>query len=318
LKQWSIIIPALNEEKHIGGCLESICQLKGNRDEIEVLVADNGSSDGTVAIVNSYASRLNVRAFVCQGLRVGALRNAAAEVASGRFLAFVDADCLVHSNWLETASEILSSCPGIIIGSPYALPSEAGWPARIWHQRFHYDKRGDVSYVPGGNLLVERAVFWKIGGFDPVLRSNEDSQFCSRAKLSGTRVCAFPELAVVHLGAEKNLLHFARRQLWHGSNVISRAGIRGNARAIGLAAYTLLCASLIVKGAVLLEPKLLIAAFLGLLVPPIAMAASKSNDSGIRVMPKVILLILTYALVRAYALPIAAFRGVRAWRPEQR
>jgi GT2 family glycosyltransferase len=312
LKQWSIIIPALNEENHIGACLDSICGLDGDQDEIEILVADNGSTDRTVAVANSYSDRIDVRILVRSELRVGALRNAAAQLATGRYLAFLDADCLPHPSWIETASRILRHNPGTITGSPYALPTDAGWPARIWHQRFHSDKRGEVSYVPGGNLLLERTLFWKIGGFDSFLRSNEDSQFCSRARNSGIRVLAFPELAVVHLGAEKNLRHFARRQLWHGSNVCSRAGLRGNSRAIGLAGYTLFCASGIAAGLLLWQSKLLLAAFVGLLLPPITMAASKTKRYSIGVLPKLVALILTYALVRAYALPIAALRGLRA------
>jgi glycosyltransferase involved in cell wall biosynthesis len=318
LKQWSIIIPALNEERHIGTCLDSICGLDADQSKIEVLVVDNGSTDRTVAVANSYSDRLDVRVLVRSELRVGALRNAAAQLASGRFLAFLDADCVAHPSWIATASRILFDNPGTITGSPYALPPDAGWPARIWHQRFHRNKSGEVSYVPGGNLLLERTLFWAIGGFDSSLRSNEDSQFCSRARSSGTRVLAFPELAVVHLGAEKNLRHFARRQLWHGSNVCSRAGIRGNSRAIGLAGYTLFCAFAIAAALILWQSKLLLAAFLGLLVPPITMAASKTKQKDLRVLPKLVVLILTYALVRAYALPIAAFRGARAWHVQQR
>ena len=317
MKQWSIIIPALNEEKHIGACLDSICGLDSSQEEIEVLVVDNGSTDRTVAVVNSYSDRIDVRVLVRSELRVGGLRNAAAQLACGRYLAFLDADCLAPSNWIETASRIFLEYPGTITGSPYALPVDAGWPARIWHQRFHRNKKGEVSYVPGGNLLLERTLFWKIGGFDSFLRSNEDSQFCSRALNRGTRVLAFPELAVVHLGAEKNLRHFARRQLWHGSNVCNRAGIRGNSRAIGLAGYTLFCALLIAAGLLLWQSKLLLAAFAGLLLPPITMAPSKAKQH-LRLMPKLVVLILTYALVRAYALPIAAFRGLRDCHVRQR
>jgi glycosyltransferase involved in cell wall biosynthesis len=318
LKQWSIIIPALNEEKHIGACLDSICGLDGSHEDIEVIVVDNGSTDRTVAIVNSYADRINVRVLIRSKLRVGALRNAAAQVASARFLAFLDADCLAPSNWIRTASRILMEDPGTITGSPYAIPADAGWPARIWYQAFHRDKRGQVSYVPAGSLLLERTLFWKIGGFDSSLRSNEDSQFCSRAISSGTRVLAFPELAVVHLGAEKNLRHFVKRQLWHGSNVCNRAGLRGNSRAIALAGYTLFCAAVIAAGLLLWESKILLPAFVGLLVPPIAMSARRAKQHPLRIMPKLVVLILTYALVRAYALPIAALRGLRACHVRQR
>src|SRR5438270_12097072 len=90
----SIIIPALNEEKMIGRCLESLTRLAFARDRFEVLVVDYGSRDNTLAIVESFTDRLNLKVLQQAGVRISALRNLGARSAAGDFLAFLDAACL--------------------------------------------------------------------------------------------------------------------------------------------------------------------------------------------------------------------------------
>ena len=98
----SIIIPALNEEKMIGRCLESLTRLAYARDRFEVLVVDNGSRDRTVAIAESFKERLNLKVLQQAGVRISALRNLGARAASGDILAFLDADCLAPTDWLDS------------------------------------------------------------------------------------------------------------------------------------------------------------------------------------------------------------------------
>lgn len=307
---WSIIIPARNEEKHIDLCLQSLCKLEGSG-RFEVIVVDNGSTDRTVAIVHSYRERLHLRLAVEQTATVGGLRNLGAGLAEGMYLAFLDADCLAPPSWLRDASQVLRHHPAAVAGSPYALPPEARWPARVWHARFHEGKQGEAAYVPGGCMLMERSVFWKVGGFDSRLRSNEDSQFCSRARASGLPVFVAPSLSVTHLGVETSLLHFARRQRWHGSNVINRAGFRGNVRAIALAAYTLLCLLAIAAFALSFRPFAAALGFGILLLPVFWMGFRPGRGGRSRNPLPLLLLLLVYAVVRACVLPAAVFRAAR-------
>jgi len=71
----SIIIPALNEERMIGRCLESLAKMAFARDRFEVLVVDNGSRDKTLAIAESFQDRLNFRTLQKANVRISALRN---------------------------------------------------------------------------------------------------------------------------------------------------------------------------------------------------------------------------------------------------
>lgn len=312
--QWSIIIPALNEERVIGQCLDSLCSLDYPLESVEVVVADNGSTDRTVEIVRSFADRLQITVVEVPKVPVGAARNAAVRASTGRLLAFLDSDCLARPDWLQQADCVASSNRGHVFGSYYGLPADAGWPARVWRQRFHEDRTGSVSYLPGGNLMMERATFDRVGGFDPFLRSNEDSQLCSRAKAAGSDVRVFPELATIHLGAEKDWMHFVRRQRWHGSNVISREALRGNLKAIGLAAFTILCFVLAIVLALVGAFSAAAIALAAILIPPTLMAVATSRrPKRLLDLPPLIALLLTYALVRAWVLPTAILRGIQRW-----
>jgi len=93
----SIIIPAYNEERFLGRCLQSIANVDYPGELTEVLLVDNGSTDRTVEIAHSY----NAKVLVDGTSNVSGLRNLGAQHAKGELLAFVDADCIVHEDWIS-------------------------------------------------------------------------------------------------------------------------------------------------------------------------------------------------------------------------
>lgn len=307
---WSIIMPARNEERYIASCLDSLCDVDYPEGNFEVIVMDNGSTDRTTSIAQSYEGRLRIKVVSMPTLTVGALRNAGAAVSAGDRLAFLDSDCLVTSSWLRRGSCALDEAPDSVIGAFYKVPQQAGWPARMWHGYIGSRRRGRVNYVPASNVLLEKKLFSDLGGFDNTLNSNEDSHFCAKARAHGSQILALPELAVTHLGAEKTMADFMRRQFWHGSSVLNRAALGSNLRAIGLAVFTLFCLTW-----------LLIAASLGkgVLLPGMAMIApavfltmrSARGRGQIRDIPGLLLLFCAYSLARALALPVALFNCAR-------
>jgi glycosyltransferase involved in cell wall biosynthesis len=103
----SFVIPAHNEEALIGETLEailaSVARAAGVRREdlwlpdtaFEVIVADDGSQDGTAAIVGQFAEEVGVRLIPCFGRSCASARNVGTAASTGRVLCFVDADTLV-------------------------------------------------------------------------------------------------------------------------------------------------------------------------------------------------------------------------------
>lgn len=241
----SIIIPALNEERMVGRCLDSLAKLDFVREKFEVVLVDNGSTDKTLEIAESFQDRLNLRILQKTGVRISGLRNLGAQEARGEIVAFLDADCLANSDWLK---QILEFAPGGsvgVVGAHYLLPEDSSWVGRTWHRYQEAGKSGEVSHVPAGDLIMRREDFLRLGGFDESIQTNEDYELCERVRKAGMTVRAYPEIGVVHLGTAQSLRVFFRKQAWHGTHVVKvfLRNISGshNFKAVAFAGYTLLC-----------------------------------------------------------------------------
>jgi glycosyltransferase involved in cell wall biosynthesis len=308
----SIIIPALNEEKMIGRCLESLTRLAFARDQFEVLVVDNGSRDSTLAIAESFKDRLNLKVLQQAGVRISALRNLGAGTASGDILAFLDADCLAPADWLDRIFALAPADGSGVLGAHYLLPEDSSWVGRTWHRYQEAPKSGEVSHVPAGDLIMRREDFLKLDGFDESIQTNEDYELCDRARKAGMHVRAFPQIGVVHLGTAQSLPVFFHKQAWHGTHVIKvflRDVFRShNRKAVFFAAYTLLSLLDVAAGIVwtlaLHGPWLLPAVgFAALCLPPIVLASRHvlSSRRYSDFFP-LFALYLTYGIARARAL----------------
>src|SRR2546428_3973526 len=117
----SLIIPAFNEEKYLPRLLDSIetacARWMGPRDEIEVIVADNSSTDGTAAL----AAARGCRVVRVEKRAIAAARNGGGRAATGEILAFVDADMTIHPETFKGIVEILSS-PKWVAGTSGVWP----------------------------------------------------------------------------------------------------------------------------------------------------------------------------------------------------
>ncbi|MFC1658442.1 glycosyltransferase [Candidatus Omnitrophota bacterium] len=213
----SIIIPAFNEEKYIGSCLESITQLDYPRQLMEVIVVDNGSTDKTAAIAKSFDCRLEV----LPSVNVAALRNKGAGIAKGEVLFFLDADCIVSQNWVREALSVLERPEVGVVGSThYLTPQKSSWVEEAWKYN-RRSREGFVSWVSSKNLIIKKAYFEKLSGFEQNLSSSEDWEFCLRMhKELGLRVYSSSVVAVTHCKLRETLADFFRKELWYGREIL--------------------------------------------------------------------------------------------------
>ena len=307
----SIIIPAKNEERMIGRCLASLAKLDFARERFEVILVDNGSTDKTMEIAESFQDRLNLRVLQKTGVRISGLRNLGAQEAQGAIVAFLDADCLARSDWLERILELAPANGVGVVGAHYLLPDDSTWIGQTWHRYQEAEKSGEVSHVPAGDLIMRREDFLRLGGFDETIQTNEDYELCERVRKAGMTVQACPQIGVVHLGTAQSLGVFFRKQAWHGTHVMKvfLRNVSGshNRKAVAFAAYTLLCLAGIVTGIAWsffagswLFP---LSATAALLLPPAALSIRQTTSSG-KVFDFFPLLALytTYGIARAWAL----------------
>jgi glycosyltransferase involved in cell wall biosynthesis len=243
----SFIIPALNEEMHIGGVLDTIRDNVGTRFPYDVIVVDNGSSDRTVEI----AGNKGAICLLAPGCTISTLRNLGAAEARSEILVFLDADVYLGNDWggrIRSVMERLSHHPNIITGSLYGVSEENNWIERVWFAPRTTLK--EINYINGGHLILLRSLFLKVGGFDPESETGEDYEFCSRARGMGARIENDPELHVVHAGYPKNIKRFFARERWHGRGDYKSVGTLVSSKPalvclanIGLAVICAVCIS---------------------------------------------------------------------------
>lgn len=127
----SLVIPAHKEETYLPRLLDSVELARGRyrlgADAVEVIVADNASTDETADIARSWGCRV----VYVKRRRIAAARNGGAAVARGDVLAFVDADSCIHPetfNALDDALGSIISVPGITFSPCSAHPQGVSGP----------------------------------------------------------------------------------------------------------------------------------------------------------------------------------------------
>jgi GT2 family glycosyltransferase len=182
----SFIIPVKNDAARLARCLASI---RAFPDALarEVVVVDNGSTDDSAAV----AREAGARVLSIPGQRVSALRNAAAALARGQLLAFVDADHELGASWLTAAIEVMQPEKVGAAGALYVAPCNGTWVQRTYGAlRGQTRGQSETRWLGSGNLIVRRDVFEALGGFDRGLESCEDVDFCQRLRQAGWKLIA--------------------------------------------------------------------------------------------------------------------------------
>jgi glycosyltransferase involved in cell wall biosynthesis len=165
----SIIIPTKNEEEYLPKLLKSIHQQRFR--DMEVIVADAGSKDGTVQIAKAHRCR------VVPGGLPGKGRNEGAKVAKGDVLFFVDADALLPPHFVERFLREFDRRKLDVAGCSMKLPGKKK-AYRIFEKLYTlYFKATERFYPHATNcIVIKRSLHEKIGGFDETMKLGED--FC--------------------------------------------------------------------------------------------------------------------------------------------
>ena len=238
----SFIIPVLNDQANIERCVRSILALKCPRQEYEIIVLDNGSTDGTHRVLQKFGLPFHV----IQHVHVSALRNRGARCAKGHFLAFIDSDVEVSPDWIVKSLEEFRD-PGVVAAGCFPeIPEQATWVQRAWdiHQRGRQSPQtGPVAWLPSMNLMVRRDAFLTIGGFNEQLETAEDVDLCYRLSEKGM-ILNNPSMKAVHWGEASTLVIFWKKEVWRGiGNVkgLFSHGLRfDELPSLGYPVYTLL------------------------------------------------------------------------------
>jgi glycosyltransferase involved in cell wall biosynthesis len=190
----SIVIPAFNTERYLDEAVESA--LAQTYRPLEVVLVDDGSTDGTPALVDRYRGRENVQTLHAENGGPARARNLGAHAARGAFLAFLDSDDVWQPTRIERCIARLDAEPGLawVTADWYAI--ERG----VVTQRRAYRGANALSF-PADQLhgiarenfctngaVIRRSAFERAGGFDETIHGAEDYDLWIRLILAGGRV----------------------------------------------------------------------------------------------------------------------------------
>lgn len=333
----SIITVALDEAAHLPRLKQSLDRLTLPPGvAFETILVDGGSLDGTAAAARDLGFRHIVE---CAGVNIPMCRNIGAQHAGGPWLAYVDADCELPTDWLQRAWDWMTRGDTHLMGWPVRPPADCPWLPAAWHLHWSTKNRRwtDVDgarvvkhqayrLITTRCLLVKRSAFDALGGFDEQLDTGEDADFVRRADAAGFPVLAIPQLEAVHYGEPKTVGAFFRQQLWHANRSSHTAALRkGHARGVLRApffallflAFTVLGCVSILRAAITLN-----AQWLGGLIPLCALVLGPALLTAIRARRihfagALALLYFVYGMARCIDL-LGLSRDKRSWKRAHR
>lgn len=197
----SVVIPARNAADVVSDQLSALMAQRWEGSWEVVVAVDAGSTDATADVVRRHtAGRPRIRVVdVSAGAGPGASRNVGAEAAAGRALAFCDADDVVADGWVAAMGDALRHHE--FVTGPLDLDRlNPHWVVESRGRSFTDGRpvfEGAFAYASSCNLGLGRALFERVGGFDPAWRVGEDLELSLRLWLSGVELHFEPD-AVVH------------------------------------------------------------------------------------------------------------------------
>ncbi len=216
----SVVLPVFNGEAHIEEQLAALASQDFD-DPWQLVVADNGCTDRTLAIVDHWRDRVPelvvVDARAHRSLNYA--RTAGVAAAEGDFLAFCDADDIVAPDWLSALADAAPHAD--LIGGRVDVETLNGPVQHAWQPWLPMTELnsgyGFLPYVSGGNCGIWADVAHQIG-WDPSFRFGASDIECAwRAQLAGFRV-VFEPRAVIRLRYRTRMLAMARQYFRYGAS----------------------------------------------------------------------------------------------------
>lgn len=232
----SVIILNWNGEAFLRQCLDSLLETK--YPNIEILVVDNGSTDNSIDVIQSFS---NVRLIKnAHNLGYAAGNNVGLKLAKGKYISTLNNDVVVDTSWLSRAVEIFEKMETVgvvgcrqmqyydkskIDGLYHTIDPFLSFPPFGWNQKYEAPERqlsGYVLSVNGGSAIYRKKMLEDIGLLDEHFYAYcEEVDLCLRGFYAGWDVVFVPSAVVYHMGGasfnkirKRQLFLRDRNRLW--------------------------------------------------------------------------------------------------------
>jgi glycosyltransferase involved in cell wall biosynthesis len=207
----SVIVATFNRKRELQDLLASLETQMLPPFQFEVIIVDDGSSDGTNLLVEKTAKQapFTIKYFYQQNKGPGKARNLGMERASGDVLIFIDSDCILPPEYLSTVHRAFEEQKIDAYGGPDRTAENfPAWDKAVNYTMTSFMTTGGLRgssgaklarYYPRSfNMGFKRALYKKIGEFGSIYQYGEDIEFSHRILESGARVEYLPDAYVYH------------------------------------------------------------------------------------------------------------------------
>ncbi len=186
----SVVIPAYNEAKRISRCLAALEEQDFPREDFEIIVVDNNSTDNSYKIAQAFDNVKVVQELEHQG--VGAARQAGWSIAQGEIIMSTDADCEPPKHWMKKVYKAFEKEPGLVgMSAGYTFYDRSfffNWLVVIMEVVLVTTtwllSRGVFGFT-GNNMAARRSAYLKTPGFDITRKFGEDMDIASKLQKHG-------------------------------------------------------------------------------------------------------------------------------------
>ena len=201
----TVIIPVFNGERFLGEAVQSVREAARVLDQryspVEIIIVDDGSTDGTATVARSFPETVRYLYQTNQG--PAAARNRGIEHAQGSLLAFADADDLWPADKLALQLPFLIKDPAIeiVMGRIQQVLLSQTVDGQTQANEF-----GEPAFsVNLGSAVIRKSVFERVGWFDETMRYSEDVDWFMRAREAGAAIVTIDAVTLFYRQHEENM-----------------------------------------------------------------------------------------------------------------
>ena len=221
--QVSFIIPHKGREELLRQTVDSILALDFPNGDFEIIIVSQNVSLTFDQLNEAHKNKITVIHRPTSDT-ISALRNTGARTSDANYLAFLDADVALSSNWLHVMIDEINQEERSLISAVQYCEADAPPTEKIRTAMCQLAQDKYVEYADGHNLFLAKSTFEKVGGFPEHLLTCEDIYFTGQVRKLG-KLLITSKAHHIHLGEDKTYKQLFHKEIWRGqSNLQSLKG----------------------------------------------------------------------------------------------